>query len=56
MPHRVVLASGQFIRIGNPAVAPDRILLDTAQPTQQWELRDSGTKRTLLVMQCILAA
>jgi len=38
------------------STAPDRILLDTAQPTQQWELRYSGTKRTLLVMQCMLAA
>ena len=38
------------------STAPDRILLDTAQPTQQWELRYSGTKRTLLVMQCMLTA
>jgi len=38
------------------STAPARILLDKAQPTQQWELRYSGTKRTLLVMQCMLAA
>jgi len=37
------------------STAPDRIWLDTSQPTQQWVLRDSGTKRTILVMQFMLA-
>jgi hypothetical protein len=35
--------------------APDRIWLDTSNPTQQWVLRDSGTKRTILVMQFMLS-
>ena len=37
------------------SVAPDRILLDTQQPTQQWELRDTRTKRTFLMLQFVLA-
>ena len=37
------------------SAAPDRILLDTQQPTQQWELRDTRTKRTFLVLQFVLA-
>ena len=35
--------------------APERIWLDTSNPTQQWVLRDSSTKRTILVMQFMLS-
>jgi len=36
------------------SAAPERIILDAVQPTQQWELRDSRTKHTFLVMQFML--
>jgi len=35
--------------------APDRIWLDTSNPTQQWVLRNSDTRCTILVMQLMLS-
>ena len=37
------------------STAPTRIWLDTEDPTKQWVLRDSGTKRTILVIQFMLS-
>jgi len=37
------------------STAPDRIWLDKTQPMQQWVMRDSETKRTMVVMQVMLA-
>jgi len=38
------------------STAPERILLNAAQPTQQWELRQRDANRTLLVVKCVLAS
>ena len=38
------------------STAPDRIRLDTARPTEQWVVRESLTKRTLLMIQFTLPA
>jgi hypothetical protein len=35
--------------------SPDRICLDTAHPTGQWELRDTRTNCTFFVVRCVLA-
>jgi len=37
------------------STAPERIWLDKSQPFQQWVMRDSGTKNTIVVMQVMLA-
>jgi len=37
------------------STAPDRVWLDTSNPTQKWVLRHSGTKRTILVLQFMLS-
>ena len=37
------------------STAPERIWLDKTQPLQQWVMRDSGTKSTIVVMQVMLA-
>jgi len=37
------------------STAPDRIWLDKIQPMKQWVMRDSETKRTMVVLQVMLA-
>jgi len=37
------------------STAPDRIWLDGKNPWQEWVMRDSGTKKTIVVMRVMLA-